>query len=117
MIEIPDLGLLGWALVGLFLLFAFLMLVLVAYLLYKRGSGSVTFEKKIVDGNSVVLVQPFMNLKRIMVQDKAGGESLVFVRENVSSGEKVYFEYPASRNPARLTTEGDLNVSMEAKPS
>ncbi len=116
MMELPDLGIVGWALVGAFALFAFLLLALIAYFVWKRGSGSVTFEKKIIEGKIVVMVQPFLNLKRIMVQDKASGESLVFVRENISSGEKIYFEYPASDSPARLTTEGELAITLEAKP-
>jgi len=106
----------GWVLVGVFAFFAFLLLLLVIYFVWKRGAGSVKFKKKIKDGKSMVIVQPFVNLKRVMVQDKAGGENLVFVRENVSSGEKVYFEYPASNTPARLTTEGEVSITIEAKP-
>jgi hypothetical protein len=116
MIDIPDLGIVGWALIGAFAFFALLLLVLIAYFVWKRGTGSVNFTKKIVEGKSVVRVQPFLNLKRIMVQDKAGGESLVFVRENVASGESVCFEYAASNSPARLTTEGEISLTMEAKP-
>jgi hypothetical protein len=116
MIDVPDLGIVGWALIGAFALFALLLFVLIIYFIWKRGSGSVNFTKKIVEGKSVVEVQPFLNLKRVMVQDKAGGESLVFVRENISSGEKVCFEYAASNTPARLTTEGEIAISLEAKP-
>ena len=106
----------GWILLGIFAFFAFLAMLIIIYLIWKRGAGSVTFRKKIVEGNSLVLVQPFVNLKRIMVQDKAGGQNLVFVRENVMSGEKIWFEYPASNTPARLTTEGEIQVTIEAKP-
>lgn len=106
----------GWALIGIFAFFALMLIILIAYFVWKRGAGSVKFEKKLKDGKSVVEVQPFVNLKRVMVQDKAGGESLVFVRENVASGEKVFFEYPPSNSPARLTTEGEVKVSLEAKP-
>ncbi|MBN2122409.1 hypothetical protein JW721_05150 [Candidatus Micrarchaeota archaeon] len=113
---LPDLGIWGWALLGAFAFFTLLLLIIVAYFFLKRGSGSVNFEKKLIDGHSVVSVQPFFNLKRAMVQDKAGGESLVFVRENIPSGEKVVFEYPASNTPARLTTEGEISVTLEAKP-
>ncbi len=107
---------LGWILIGVFAFFAFLVLILVIYFVWKRGAGSVKFKKRIMDGKSMVIVQPFVNLKRVMVQDKAGGQNLVFVRENVSSGEKIYFEYPASNTPARLTTEGEANVTIESKP-
>jgi hypothetical protein len=113
---LPDLGIWGWALLGAFAFFTLLLIIILAYFVLKRGSGSVNFEKKIVNGHSVVTVQPFFNLKRAMVQDKAGGESLVFVRENIPSGEKVVFEYPASKAPARLTTEGEISVTLEAKP-
>ncbi len=106
----------GWVLIGVFAIFAFLVLALVIYFIWKRGAGSVKFQKKLKDGKSLVCVQPFVNLKRVMVQDKAGGENLVFVRENIASGEKVWFEYPASNSPARLTTEGEANVTMESKP-
>lgn len=113
---LPDLGIWGWALLGAFAFFSLLLIIILAYFMLKRGSGSVTFEKKIINGHSVVSVQPFFNLKRAMVQDKAGGESLVFVRENIPSGERVVFEYPASNTPARLTTEGEISVTLEAKP-
>ena len=106
----------GWILVGAFGFFALALLFLVVYFVWKRGAGSVKFQKKIIEGKSVATVQPFINLKRIMVQDKAEGQNLVFVRENVASGEKVVFEYPASNTPARLTTEGELNITIEAKP-
>ena len=106
----------GWVLIGVFALFAILLLFLVVYFIWKRGAGSVNFKKRLKDGKSIVMVQPFVNLKRIMVQDKAGGENLVFVRENVSSGEKIWFEYPASNTPARLTTEGEANITVESKP-
>ena len=106
----------GWVLVGAFLFFAIALLLVVIYLVWKRGAGSVKFEKRIVDGKSVATVQPFINLKRAMVQDKAEGQNIVFVRENIASGEKVVFEYPASNTPARLTTEGELNITIEAKP-
>ncbi|MBD3389890.1 hypothetical protein GF415_02945 [Candidatus Micrarchaeota archaeon] len=106
----------GWILVGLFAFFSIMVLVLVIYFVWKRGSGSVKFQKKIKGGKSVVLVQPFVNLKRVMVQDKASGESLVFVKENLGSGETVWFEYPASNSPARLTTEGEVEITLEAKP-
>lgn len=114
MIEgIDDVGL---ALIGVFAFFALMLFFLIAYLVVKRGAGSVKFEKRIKEGKSQVMVQPFVNLKRIMVQDKAGGQNLVFVRENVDSGQKIFFEYPASNTPARLTTEGEINVTTEAKP-
>jgi hypothetical protein len=113
---LPELGIWGWALLGAFAFFTLLLIIIIAYFFLKRGSGSVNFEKKLIDGRSVVSVQPFFNLKRAMVQDRAGGESLVFVRENIPSGEKVVFEYPASNSPARLTTEGEMNVTLEAKP-
>ena len=106
----------GWVLIGVFAFFAFLLLLVVIYFVWKRGAGSVKFQKRIKDGKSMVVVQPFVNLKRVMVQDKAGGQNLVFVRENISSGEKVYFDYPASNTPARLTTEGEANITIEAKP-
>jgi len=113
---LESIDMMGWVLIGAFAFFAFLILALIIYLIWKRGAGSVTFRKKIVEGKSLVLVQPFMNLERIMVQDKAGGQNLVFVREKVISGEKIWFEYPASNTPARLTTEGDIQVTIEAKP-
>ena len=106
----------GWILVGIFAFFAVLLFALVIYFVWKRGAGSVKFQKQIKDGKSLVSVQPFVNLKRVMVQDKAAGQNLVFVRENVASGEKVYFEYPASNTPARLTTEGEANITIESKP-
>ncbi|MFP3950280.1 MAG: hypothetical protein ACLFUZ_04290 [Candidatus Micrarchaeia archaeon] len=106
----------GWVLVGLFAFFSVMVLAIVIYFIWKKGTGSVKFQKKIKEGKSLVLVQPFVNLKRVMVQDKAKGESLVFVKENMGSGEKVWFEYPASNSPARLTTEGEVEITLEAKP-
>ncbi|MBD3397870.1 hypothetical protein GF412_01830 [Candidatus Micrarchaeota archaeon] len=117
MIEmLENIDIMGWALIGAFAFFALMVLLIIVYLVWKKGSGSIKFRKKIVEGKSEVLVQPFVNLKRIMVQDKVGGQNIVFVRENLVSGERVWFEYPASNTPARLTTEGDISVTMEAKP-
>ncbi len=106
----------GWILVGVFAVFSVLLLLVIIYFVWKRGAGSVKFKKILKNGNSIVIVQPFVNLKRVMVQDKAGGEELVFVRENIRSGERIIFEYPASNTPARLTTEGEANITMEVKP-
>jgi len=115
--EMPgNIDIMGWVLIGAFAFFALMIALIIAYLVWKKGSGSIKFRKKIVEGNSLVLVQPFVNLKRIMVQDKVEGQNMVFVRENLVSGEKVWFEYPASSTPARLTTEGDVSATMEAKP-
>jgi hypothetical protein len=107
---------LGIVLIGAFLLFALVIAVFAFYLFFGKGASSVKFEKRIKDGKSVVVVEPFVDLKRIMVQDKAGGENLVFVRENVPSNQKIVFEYAASNTPARLTTEGGANITVEAKP-
>lgn len=113
---LANIDLTGWLLIGAFGFFAFMIFIIVVYLVWKKGSGSINFRKKIVDGKSLVFVQPFVNLKRIMVQDKVEGQSMAFVRENIVSGEKIWFEYPASNTPARLTTEGDVSVTLEAKP-
>jgi flagellar basal body-associated protein FliL len=106
----------GILLIGAFVLFALVILILAFYLFFGKGASSVKFEKKIKDGKSVVVVEPFVDLKRVIVQDKAGGENLVFVRENVPSNQRIVFEYAASNTPARLTTEGKMSITLEAKP-
>lgn len=108
--------LIGILLIGAFLLFALVIVIFAFYFFFGKGSGSVRFEKRIKDGKSVVVVEPFLDLKRIIVQDKVGGENIVFVRENVPSNQKITFEYPASNTPARLTTEGKATLNIEAKP-
>lgn len=105
----------GIVLIGAFLLFALVLVIFALYIFFGKA-GSVKFEKRIKDGKSVVVVEPFVDLKRVIVQDKAGGENLVFVRENVPSNQRVVFEYVASNTPARLTTEGKVNITIEAKP-
>ena len=106
----------GIVLIGAFLLFALVIAIFAIYIFFGKGAGSVKFEKKIKDGKSVVVVEPFTDLKRIIVQDKAEGENLVFVRENIPSNQRIVFEYAASNTPARLTTEGKTNITIEAKP-
>ncbi|MEM4272093.1 MAG: hypothetical protein QXH30_00740 [Candidatus Bilamarchaeaceae archaeon] len=105
----------GVALIGAFVIFA-LAIVIFALYAFLGKAGSVSFHKKIKDGKSIVVVEPFIDLKRITVQDKAGGENIIFVRENVAPNQKLVFEYAASNTPARLTTEGKANLTIEAKP-
>ncbi|GEM_PF-951216 len=107
---------LGWVLIGAFAFFAVIVFLIVAYLLWKRFSSLVKFEKVISGGKSNVYLQAFIPIRKATIEDNASGGTLVFVRENIKAGEKLEFVYPQSKSSAKLIAEGEENFSLEAAP-
>lgn len=106
----------GWILIAMFAFFAVIVFLIAAYLLWKRFSSLVKFEKMIRGGKSHVHLQAFIPIRKATIEDNAGGGTLVFVRENINAGEKLEFVYPQSKTPAKLIAEGEENFSLEAEP-
>ncbi len=106
----------GIILIGIFLFFVLVVGLIMVYFLWKRFTSLVKFEKELREGKSHVLVQTFIPIKKMTVEDAVGGDPVVFVREDLKPGEKLEFIYPASQEKAKLTVEGEENFTMEREP-
>ena len=107
---------LGLLLIAVFAFFALIVFLLVVYLMWKRFSTLVKFEKTLKEGRSNVFLQAFIPLRKITIEDNIAGGPIVFVREDLKAGEKLYFTYPPSSSPAKLMAEGEESFSLEAQP-
>lgn len=106
----------GIILIGIFAFFVVLVGLILLYFVWKRFTSLVKFEKILKDGKSHVLVQAFIPVKKLTLEDVVGEEQISFVREGLKPGEKLEFIYPVSQGKAKLTVEGDENFTMEKEP-
>ena len=92
--------------------FGIIIIAGVLYFLWTRSAPATSFEKKLEGGKSKVVVKTAKPLSRIALSDKADGEKLLFIRNNIAKGETVEFIYPPSQDIAQLTVDDDTGTNI-----
>lgn len=85
----------------------FVIVGILLYIFWKLSQPKLFFEKVLAKGKSKVIIKTGKPLKRVMLSDKANGEKLSFVRNDIKKGEALEFIYPASTDTAQLIIDDE----------
>ena len=77
--------------------------VLALFWLYNRKP--IEYSKKVEKGRSTVRIRVNKELKKLELRDKADGEEVFIMRENISKGEELEFTYPNSSESAKISID------------
>ncbi len=100
----------------LFLL-AVVIVVVILFFILRKPSKPITFEKQ-KSGKSIMLsIICHVPVKTLKIKDGSKSGKIEFVRQNISLGEKLVFEYPAPKTDNLTITVQTEQSSYDFKDS
>ncbi|MBI2079890.1 hypothetical protein HYT84_03925 [Candidatus Micrarchaeota archaeon] len=81
-----------------------LVILIVLYFLWRRGSGPLNVNREIEKGVVILHIEAKRPIKKLTIKEKGNKDELNFTRNNLESGEHVEFNYPAFVGAEKVTT-------------